>query len=259
MLKKLVNKIQKKLYKINVKYQSIEPSMKVATDYQEGYCLLPANLLHKDAIFYSFGAGEDIEVETNFVSQFDCDVHIFDPTPRSLNHINKLKETIAAGKKMPVGSIPNTFYKISADKLSHIHFHPLGVWEEDTKVKFFEPSNKEHVSHSITNLQETDDYIEVKVKQLKTIMQELGHSHIDFLKMDIEGAEFKVIDNILATGVKFHALYLEFHHVDMSKYVKSTQHIESYIHKLEKAGYVFLSGTKNKYFSCVHKDWLAKK
>ena len=35
------------------------------------------------------------------------------------------------------------------------------------------------------------------MKSLADIANELGHSHIDVLKMDIEGSEYEVIENIL--------------------------------------------------------------
>ena len=40
-------------------------------------------------------------------------------------------------------------------------------------------------------------YIEVEVKKLRTIMNEYGHKKIDLLKIDIEGLECDVIDNML--------------------------------------------------------------
>jgi hypothetical protein len=40
---------------------------------------------------------------------------------------------------------------------------------------------------------------------------ELGHSHIDVLKMDIEGAEYAVIPDILQTPVRIEQILIEFH------------------------------------------------
>ena len=45
--------------------------------------------------------------------------------------------------------------------------------------------------------------LEVKMKRLQTIMQELGHIRIDILKMDIEGAEFEVMNEIMETFDEF--------------------------------------------------------
>lgn len=43
-------------------------------------------------------------------------------------------------------------------------------------------------------------------------MNSLGHKVIHVLKMDIEGAEYSVLDDILASGVRVEQLLVEFHH-----------------------------------------------
>jgi SAM-dependent methyltransferase len=42
-------------------------------------------------------------------------------------------------------------------------------------------------------------------------MSQLGHIRLDLLKMDIEGAEFEVIDSILADGLDIETICVEFH------------------------------------------------
>lgn len=256
MLNKLLNKISKKTYKSKVYFHQLDNPLKIATDYEEGFCFLPAQFIHADSIVYSFGAGEDIETEATLINLFDCEVFIFDPTPRSQIHIEQIKSNAAIGKPSYVGNDNKKPYKLTAQQAQKIHFENIGLWNKDTTIKFYEPSNEKHVSHSITNLQKTANYIEVEVKKLSTIMEANGHDHIDLLKLDIEGAEFAVIDELLASKTPFSALYLEFHHEDMNAYKASTKHIESYIKKLQQAGYVFLSGFDNKYYSCIHKSIL---
>jgi hypothetical protein len=43
-------------------------------------------------------------------------------------------------------------------------------------------------------------------------MQVQGHSRIDLLKMDIEGAEYVVIDEIVGEKIPVRQLLVEFHH-----------------------------------------------
>ena len=54
--------------------------------------------------------------------------------------------------------------------------------------------------------------ISVPVKKLATIMDELGHDRIDILKMDIEGAEYDVIDDIAHSSIRPQQILVEFHH-----------------------------------------------
>ena len=43
-------------------------------------------------------------------------------------------------------------------------------------------------------------------------MRELAHEAIDILKMDIEGAEYRVIDDMLRAGIHPTQILVEFHH-----------------------------------------------
>ena len=43
-------------------------------------------------------------------------------------------------------------------------------------------------------------------------MQELGHDHIHIVKMDIEGAEYDVIEDIYQSNVRPDQMLIEFHH-----------------------------------------------
>ncbi|GIS18490.1 MAG: hypothetical protein CM15mP120_04060 [Pseudomonadota bacterium] len=43
-------------------------------------------------------------------------------------------------------------------------------------------------------------------------MRDLGHDHLDVLKMDIEGAEYAVLDDMLQSNILPDQLLVEFHH-----------------------------------------------
>ena len=43
-------------------------------------------------------------------------------------------------------------------------------------------------------------------------MSALGHERLDLLKMDIEGAEYAVLDDMLQSGILPDQLLVEFHH-----------------------------------------------
>ncbi len=49
------------------------------------------------------------------------------------------------------------------------------------------------------------------MKSIENIMKELGHKHIDVLKMDIESAEYDVIENILNAKISITQILIEFH------------------------------------------------
>jgi hypothetical protein len=53
---------------------------------------------------------------------------------------------------------------------------------------------------------------EAPVHRLATILNMLGHDRVHLLKMDIEGSEYGVIDDLIDSAVKVDQLLVEFHH-----------------------------------------------
>jgi FkbM family methyltransferase len=149
----------------------------LGSDY--GGYIVPATLPTAQWVCYSAGVGEDVSFDLALIARYGCDVYAFDPTPRA----------IAYGGQ--VGA-----------RESRFHFYPWGLWSSDGAARFFVPSDPAHVSHSITNLQGTTESIEVPVRTLSTVMGTLGHTRVDLLKLDIEGAEHEVVRSLIATGLR---------------------------------------------------------
>jgi FkbM family methyltransferase len=152
-----------------------------------GSWTIPDNMLSPDSICYCFGCGEDITFDLELIDRFRCDVYAFDPTERAIQHVRNVAEAIDA-----------------------YHFFELGLWDENTKLRFFAPVNSGNVSHSALNLQGTSTYFEADVKRLNSIMQDNGHDRIDLLKIDIEGAEYKAIESIVQDRIPISVLCVEF-------------------------------------------------
>ena len=69
---------------------------------------------------------------------------------------------------------------------------------------------------------------------LATIVERLGHKRIDLLKMDIEGAEYEVLEGLLDSPVLPDQLLVEFHHRFVENGLDRTYDI---IDRLRSAGY----------------------
>lgn len=50
------------------------------------------------------------------------------------------------------------------------------------------------------------------VKSFSDIVNQLQHTKIDILKMDIEGTEYEVLPGILKSGIEIGQILVEFHH-----------------------------------------------
>jgi len=154
-------------------------------DHDASFVVNPAPL-GSHSIVYSFGVGTDISFELECIRRYSLDVHAFDPTPRSMQWLT-------------TQTLPPEF-----------HFHGYGLADFDGSLVFYPPDNPDHVSYSTQ--ERAGNKVTCPVRRLSTIMRELGHDHLDMLKMDIEGSEYGVIDNILSDGIKPHQICVEFHH-----------------------------------------------
>ena len=92
---------------------------------------------------------------------------------------------------------------------------PITVYAaHDGLLKLYPPPTSRTVHYSSINRSgaREEDAVEVPVKRLSTIARELGHDHIDVLKMDIDGSEYEVIPDVLASGLPIGQILLEVHH-----------------------------------------------
>ncbi len=214
--------------------------IRIGTNY--GGWTIPKNFLDQDSICYCAGVGEDISFDIGLIQRYNCNVYSFDPTPRAISHIDYVRENISSEKTAYINNGALS-YKLDALKLTRLHFFPVGLWHEDVVMRFYEPKNTNHVSHSILNLQKTENYFEVPCKRLTNLMKELGHDRIDLLKLDIEGAECVVLDSIVSDKLNIRCICIEFDefaganltsNIDLDG---SRERANSCINKLLKCGY----------------------
>ncbi len=148
--------------------------------------------INSNSIVYSFGIGEDLSFEMSLIKKYNLVVHAFDPTPKSINWVNK--------QVLPKNLI----------------IHEYGLGALDGEMIFYPPENPDHVSYSTLrkSYQKIErQVIKLPVKTLGTIMTQLDHKQVDILKMDIEGTEYDVIDYIYYTQIpRPSQILVEFHH-----------------------------------------------
>ncbi len=185
------------------------PLVRLGTDYG-GWCV-PETGLGPNDVVVSAGAGEDISFDIEISKRFGCKVLLLDPTPRAVRHFDETKDAIAGGNAAAINGSATEFYQASADDMDRISFRPWGLWKDVERLRFFEPDNPDHVSHSIGNLHQTEDGFEAECVTLEDLMAREGLKKVSVLKMDIEGAEFDVLSQILDGDIRPKYLLAEFH------------------------------------------------
>ncbi len=185
--------------------------------------------LSKNSVVYSFGIGEDASFDIALIERFGMDVYAFDPTPRSIAWVSSQV-------------LPSQFILFE-----------YGIADFDGNIYFNPPEDPAHVSYTILTRPKTESKrISAPVKRLTTIMKELKHTEIDLLKMDIEGAEYRVVDDIDTSGIRPKQLLVEFHHRFQGVGVQKSRNA---IAKLKAMGYgLFSVSDTGEEYSFLYRD-----
>jgi len=150
------------------------------------WCICPEGI-SRSSIVYSLGVGRNISFDIAMIEKYQLHVYAFDPTPHSIEWVKSR-------------TVPE-----------HFHFFDYGIASFDGTAMLYD--NPKHNSQSILRRPKGKETgLEVQFHTLKTVMETLGHKKIDILKMDIEGAEYEVLDNVLSSDIKVDQLLVEFHH-----------------------------------------------
>jgi len=179
---------------------------------EAGY-VIPRNVLGQKSVCYCVGCGEDISFDLELIQRYDVEVFAFDPTPRSIAYTRRT----------------------TAD-IHNYHFYDFGIWSSDGHARMYMPTDDIGVNGSITNLHKTNSSIEIRTRRLSSVMKENGHSQIDLLKIDVEGAEHEIIQSIIDDQCKVTIVVVEF---DSFAYLTARQleEIRTSVNSLLRCGY----------------------
>lgn len=136
--------------------------------------------LHRDAVVYSGGVGEDITFEQELIRRFGVKIHIFDPSPVAVRTVALANSASLLFK--PVGLAASTIGTFSIG----------GGTDSGTWLK--------------TGGTET-----LPCTSLAREIAMNGHKSIDLLKIDIEGFEYEVLESCLSEHIAIKQICVEFH------------------------------------------------
>ena len=214
----LENKIKKIYYMPRIKIEKFNTELVfLGTDYG-GKHFFPFIELQNSTII-SCGLGEDASFDVEFASKYKAKVVIADPTPRAIFHYKNILERIgkiALVEYNDSGSILIDAYDLSEVLEEQLVLEEYAIWIKKTILNFYLPPNKDNVSCSITNFLNNYDtgddkeHIKVDSIRLKDLIEKYKLDRIELLKLDIEGAEIEVIQDMLKNNILPIQICIEF-------------------------------------------------
>lgn len=166
---------------------SPEPRLLEVGSLTYGGQVVVEGLLNRESVYYGIGVGEDITFDLALIARHGLTAHAFDPVPRAAAHA-----------------------AVAAAHEPRYVFHPFAVWPRDEMVSFHEPVRPGYVSQSAVDLHGTPVSFQAQGRSLPSLMAEYGHDHIDLLKVSAEGAEFAILEDLLAGDVRPRLICSEF-------------------------------------------------
>ena len=216
-MKKLSRMIRRKLKLLLGREIDITPDVKCSTEFHGteygGWAVLSGSVNSSSRVM-SVGIGEDASFDLSLIKSHGCQVYGFDPTPKSADWVRN--NILDQG----------------------FHFNPVALAGYNGTIKLFLPRNTNHVSASCQQASHiSGEAFEAPCFTLDTLLDQLGWDAADIVKMDIEGAEYAVIEESVRSGAidKVNQLLIEFHHYFSGFSSSDTTHV---IHLLRKHDFV---------------------
>lgn len=156
--------------------------------------------LNRGSVVYSGGVGEDISFDIKLQAKYDCNILLIDPTVKAIRHFDEVKQYYKQDNFQFTGNIQDDYVphiQFETPNMDKFEYVNMGLWDQKDTLKFYRQTNDKYVSQSLIPNMFGTTYDEVNVNSIKGMMNERCHSKIDLLKLDIEGAEIKVLNQML--------------------------------------------------------------
>jgi FkbM family methyltransferase len=197
---------------ISVPTQFKCPRARLGSDY--GGWWTRTDVLNSESIVYSVGIGQDISFDLGLIERFGLSIHAFDPTRKCRDWLRTQR-------------MPRQFI-----------FTTLGLADYDGVGSFVLRSRPDWDNYEL-NVPDAGafDREELPVARLATLMNRFGHHHLDILKIDIEGSEFDVLTDVLASDLEVRQILVEFHYADQGTLARARSALDD----LKRAGYAIFA------------------
>lgn len=168
--------------------------------------------LGPDSVVYSLGIGQNESFDVAVHEHFGCTVFQYDPDPAVKGRYR---------------------------------FSRMAVCGQDGELELYKNDN---ASASVLPMYDQNRY-RVRCSRLSSLMRQNGHQRIDLLKVDVEGAEYPIIEEITSRNLDVRQLAVEFHHRFAHLHPSQTRQA---IRSLQRAGMklCYVSSNGQEYTFC---------
>jgi len=175
-----------------------------------GRCAVVLDLIPFGSTVISAGVGEDISFDLELINSRECNVIGIDPTEKARRYVKKIKN-------------------------EHFYFMQKALCPQGNKtIRIYKNRNPDHVSDSITphhHAVSPGEFYEAETISVQDLLQK--YNNISLLKMDIEGAEYPVLNSVCKLDIP--QIYVAFHGSITNHTISDTT---GCIGRLRQMGYV---------------------
>ncbi|HUW85210.1 MAG TPA: FkbM family methyltransferase [Phycisphaerae bacterium] len=159
----------------------------------------PPNYIFRDSLTPSsvvvdVGCGHEAELSVHLISTYGLRAFGVDPTRKHAPALRTIEQRYAERFRYLARAV--------AAKGGTLTFHESDVNESGSLL-----GDHTNVVH------DTIRSYQVEAVTLRGLLEEIGCEHVDFLKLDLEGAEYELLDTVAADALQpFTQVFVEFHH-----------------------------------------------
>ena len=211
--------------------------IRVGRDNDGGYLICPESI-NKSDVLVSMGISTDWSFEKDFVSMHDVPVHAFDHTISTSVLVKLLFMSFI--RLLLFRSKPRSFMDHLTILVDYNNFFRGKIYHHPKMIGY-------DVTNSIS---------------LRSIVSELALNGEIFLKIDIEGSEYRILDQILDLSDRLASVVIEFHDIDLHRnrinnFIDQFDLILVHVHQNNCSGFdcnddpLVIEMTFSKYFTVV--------
>ncbi len=166
--------------------------------------LVPPKTGVEELLVISGGVGEDISFDVELANLYPSRIILVDPSEMAIAHFNQVLNAMGESKQKVYSNSSRqdiSSYDLSCISSETFKYLPVGLWNESKNIKFYDPPDKRRdASGSIngihSNYKTNQISTQIEVVTINKVMEIVSASHIDILKLDIEGAALEVISRM---------------------------------------------------------------